>query len=108
MSKQNLQIIFIIGGTITIVGAIAQLFNVTAAPYVFSAGALIIIALQLMAALNSKNSDPRLQRLTRVNFITSLFLALAAYFMFTSANSWVVAALIYALSSLIMSFRTTK
>lgn len=106
MSKQNLQIIFIVGGTITIIGAVAQLFNVKAAPYIFSAGALILIVLQFMAALKSKNTDPRLQRLTRVNFITSLLLALAAYFMFTSANSWVVAVLIYAISSLIMSFRT--
>lgn len=106
MSKQNLQIIFIVGGTITIIGAVAQLFNVLAAPYVFSVGALIVIVLQFIAALKNKNTDPRLQRLTRVNFITSLFLALAAYFMFTSANSWVVAVLIYAISSLIMSFRT--
>lgn len=105
MSKQNLQIIFIAGGTLTIVGAVAQLFNVKISPYIFSTGALLLIVLQLLTALDSKNNDKRLQRLTRVNFITSLFLALAAYFMFTSSNSWVVAVLIYALSSLIMSFR---
>lgn len=105
MLKQNLQVIFITGGTITIIGAIAKLFNVGIAPYIFSTGALIIIALQLVAIFKTDSTDTRVRRLTRINLFTSLFLALAAYFMFSNANSWVIAVLIYALSSLIMSFR---
>lgn len=105
MLKQNLQVIFITGGTITIIGAIAKLFNIGAAPYIFSTGALIIIVLQLLATLKTDSTDARVRRLSRINLFTSLFLAVAAYFMFNDANSWVIAALIYALSSLIMSFR---
>lgn len=106
MLKQPSQILFFIGGILTIIGSIAQLFSFKSAPWIFSAGTVILIYLQLTNALKQKNSDLRLQRLARIGFTSSLLLGLAAYFMFTGSNLWVVVVLIYALTSLILSFRT--
>ncbi|MCE5332118.1 MAG: hypothetical protein LLF95_08245 [Bacteroidales bacterium] len=106
MSDKNSRLFVIIGGTITIVGAVAQLFDFGAAPFIFSAGALVMIVLQLIQALNDKSDDLRQKRLSRLAFMVSLFLGLAAYLMFTHSNLWVVAILVYAFTTLFLSFRT--
>lgn len=106
--KKQSQILFLIGGTITILGAFAHLFNVEYAPYVFSVGSAIIIYWQFMQALRSKGLSQRMQRLIRMGFLSSLMLGLAAYFMFVHSNTWVVAILIYALTTLFYSFRGEK
>jgi hypothetical protein len=103
--KKNSQIFFLLGGTLTILGAFAHMFNVIYAPYVFSLGAAAIIYLQLMQALHSKDMSQRMQRLIRMGFFSSLLLGLAAYLMFVHSNSWVVAVLIYALTSIFYTFR---
>ena len=105
MTKQPLQILFFGGGTLTIIGAVAQLFDISSAPYIFSLGAALLIYFQFINAWKTREVDMRQQRLGRIGFITSLLLALAAYFMFTHSNLWVVAVLIYALSSFSLSFR---
>jgi hypothetical protein len=99
------KILFTIGGIFTVVGSIAKLFNIAFAPYVFSVGVVFLIYIQLMYTLESKDADTRQRRLTRNGLFASLLLALAAYFMFVGSNSWVVAVLIYALSTLFLSFR---
>ena len=103
--KQPSQILFITAGTITILGAFARLFDIKYAPYVFSVGAALIIFIQGKIAFGSNTVDKRRQRFTRLGFLTSLMLGVAAYFMFTGSNSWVVMVLIYALSSFYQSFR---
>lgn len=105
IQKQLTQIFFIVGGTLTFAGAIAQLLEYSLAPYIFSLGSAFLIYIQLRNALDSSDADLRHKRLGRIGFFTSLLLALAAYFMFTSSNLWVVAVLIYALSTLTLSFR---
>lgn len=105
MQNKLSQILFFVGGTLTIAGALAVFFKFEYAQYVFSGGAAIIIYLQTMHAINFRNADNRKRRLTRMGFLSSLLLALAAYFMFTHSNTWVVAVLIYALVSLFLSFR---
>jgi len=105
IQKQLSQILFISGGTFTIIGAVAQLLQFSSAPYIFSFGSAMLIYIQAKNALDSWNFEMREQRLARIGLFTSLLLALAAYFMFTSSNLWVVAVLIYALSSLFLSFR---
>jgi len=106
-TKQPSQILFIGGGTFTIIGAVAQLFEISSAPYIFAFGTGLIIFFQLLLALYVRNNDDntRTQRLTRIGLFSSLLLALAVYFMFKGSNSWVVAVLIYALSSFSLSFR---
>ncbi len=105
MQNKLSQALYFVGGTLTIAGALAVFFQVEYAKYIFSAGAALIIYLQTVHALNLRNADTRKQRLARIGFLSSLLLALAAYFMFTHSNSWVVAVLIYALVSLFLSFR---
>jgi len=106
--KKQSQLLFLFGGTLTILGAFAHLFNIVYAPYVFSVGSAIIIYLQLMQALQSKAMSQRMQRLIRMGFLSSLLLGLAAYLMFVHSNSWVVAVLIYGVTTLFYSFRGEK
>lgn len=100
------RMLLIVGGTLTVAGAFSQLMNVNVASYIFTAGAAMLIVYQFMAYMTDKKKDLRTQRLSRLNFIYSLLLGLAAYFMFVQSNSWVVVVLIYALVSLFNSFRT--
>ena len=106
--KQPSQILFIIAGTITILGAFARLFDIKYAPYIFSVGAVLLIFIQGKNAYETKTEDKSPQRLARLGFLTSLMLGVACYFMFTGSNSWVVMVLIYALSSFYQSFRGTE
>lgn len=106
--EQPSQILFIIAGTLTILGAFAKLFDLIYAPYIFSIGAGILIFLHGKDAFDKKETDKRNQRLTRIGFLTSLMLGLAAYFMFVGSNSWVVMVLIYAINSIFQSFRGNK
>ena len=97
--------IFTVGSTLTILGCIIRLFNITYAPYVFATGAAFLIYLQMKYLVDNRKSETRQKRLSRNGLLSSLLLGLAAYFMFTGSNSWVVAVLVYALSSLFLSFR---
>lgn len=103
--KQPSQILFIIAGTLTILGAFSKLFDLVYAPYFFSIGSALLIFVQGKSAYDIKTSDARLRRLARLGFLTSLLLAIAAYLMFTGSNSWVVLVLMYAASSFFLSFR---
>ncbi|MEI8086776.1 MAG: hypothetical protein WCG93_11230 [Paludibacter sp.] len=105
--KKPSQFLFISGGTLTILGAVAQLFNIVQAPYIFAFGAGLMIYFQLLLSfhVHRDDVDKRTQRLARIGLFSSLLLALATYFMFKGSNSWVVALLIYALSSFSLSFR---
>lgn len=105
--KQNqfLQATYFVGGVITIIGSLTELFEVSYAPYVFSFGVLLLVGFHFYTAWLNKDAENRSQRLTRSAFMASLLLVLAAYFMFTGSTIWVVAVLIYALSSFFLSFR---
>jgi len=105
IQKQQSQILFIVGGTITIIGAVAQLLEFSVAPYIFSIGAALLIYLQVMHLRDCWKAEIRKKRLAKNGLFASLFLALAAYSMFTFSNMWVVAVLAYALSSFFLSFR---
>jgi CDP-diglyceride synthetase len=106
--KNPTQFLFIIAACITIIGAFAKLYDLLFAPYVFALGAGLIIFWYGKEAFINKAEDKRLQRLSRIGFINSLFLGVAVYFMFTGSNSWVVMVLIYSLSSFFQSFRGNK
>ncbi|MDR1585708.1 MAG: hypothetical protein LBS07_06020, partial [Prevotellaceae bacterium] len=94
---------------VSVAGAVAALFEKEYAPYVFSFGAALIIFYQFMESLNiRKTGDFRLQRLRRIAFLSSTLLAAAAYLMFTGSNLWVAAALIYAVTTMFLSFRGEK
>ena len=106
--KQLSQILFIFAGTLTILGSFARLFDLKFAPYIFTVGAVLIIFIQGENAWNNNTAEKSQQRFARLGFITSLMLGVAAYFMVTGSNSWVVMVLMYALSSFYQSFRGDK
>ncbi|HEY6914460.1 MAG TPA: hypothetical protein VI413_07275 [Paludibacter sp.] len=99
------KMLFTVGGVLTVIGSIIKLFDIRYAPYVFSAGAAFLIYIQLKHLLDNRKSETREKRLSWNGLLSSLLLGLAAYFMFTGSNTWVVAVLIYSLSSLFLSFR---
>jgi len=106
MKKTDLNKIFlIVGGGLTVIGSFAKLFDVKYAPYVFSIGVACLIYIQIMFTIQHRDADVRQKRLARNGLFASLLLGLAAYFMFVGSNSWVVAVLIYALSTLFLSYR---
>jgi hypothetical protein len=106
--KQPSQILFIIAGTLTILGSFARLFDLKYAPYIFTVGAILIIFIQGKNAWDNNTAEKSQQRFARLGFLTSLMLGVAAYFMITGSNSWVVMVLMYALSSFYQSFRGDK
>ena len=105
MQKHLTKTLYITGDLITFSGVILQLIEFHYAPYVFSLGSTLLIYMQILSFINNNDTEMRKKRLSRINLFTSLLLALAAYFMFTSSNLWVIAVLIYALSTLTLSFR---
>ena len=105
MQKQLSPYIYLVGSIITFAGAVAQLLEHSYAPYIFSVGAALLIYVQIKNFIDKGKADSRTMRFARIGLVTSLLLALAAYFMFTASNLWVIAVLIYALSSLYHSFR---
>ncbi len=109
MLKNKNEVIFFVGGLISIIGAISAVFDFKYAPYVFSAGALILVILQFISFFNENDSkDFRQKRLKKIQLFSSLFLVLACYFLFTHSNSWVIAVLLYGLTQLFLSFRIGK
>jgi len=104
-TTQNSQILFITAGTLTVLGAFGKIFDLKYAPYLFAIGAALLIFVQAKNMIDKWKAELRVQRRARAGFMTSLFLGLASYFMFSGSNSWVIVLLIYALSSFFNSFR---
>lgn len=105
MTKQINNVLYPMGSILAIVGAVFQLFEFGFAPYLFSAGAAMIVFVQSRIALNAHDAGLRQQRLARTGLLSSLLLGLAAYYMFTHSNLWVIAVLMYSLTALFLSFR---
>jgi len=110
MNKIDISKVFFIAGNLLILGgALMRLFNVEYAPYVFSLGVAVLIYLQVKFAIENRDAEARQRRLSRNGLFSTLLLGVGAYFMFTSSReTWVIAILIYALSTLIVSFRENK
>jgi len=104
-NQQFLKLLFISGGTLTLAGALSKPLNLPYAPYIFSTGAALLIIYQLKTAFDNKSADTRQRRLGASGFLSSVALGLACYFMFTGTKYWVLMLLIYALSTLFLSFR---
>lgn len=105
MQKQFFKLLFPAGSILATAGVVLHLFELGFAPYVFATGAAIVIFVQSQVAIHASESGMRQQRLSRMGLLSALLLALAAYFMFTGSNLWVIAVLIYALTSFFLSFR---
>jgi len=107
MTREKIhQIIFILAGLFTIIGAVTQFAKLEYAPYIFALGSLLLIYSHLKNIFSTSENDFRTRRLSRIGFISSLMLIISNYFMFTSSNAWVVFLLIYAVVTFSLSFRS--
>lgn len=104
-STKIINLLFPIGAVLLFSASLFKLNDQQYIEYVFAAGSLILIAYHAIIAYNFKKNDKGMQRLYRMGFISSLFLTIGTYFMFTASNSWIIMVLIYALSTFYLSFR---
>jgi len=100
-----INLLFPVGASILFAAALFGFKDLNYTEYLFALGALLLIAYHAIQAYNFKEEDKVKQRVYRLGFISSLFLAIAAYFRFTDSNSWIVMVLIYAVTTFYLSFR---
>lgn len=109
MQKQKTSsLLYIVAATLLLIGAILALLEIRYGMYLFVAGSVGVIFTQAQIAYENRNEQMRQKRLSRLSALTSVLLLLASYSMYTGTNSWVVLLLMYALSSLFLSFRGDK
>lgn len=107
MQKVSLNILAQVVGSVAVVaGSFVHFLEFPSGKFIFAAGALTVIVLQLIILIKSPAQGFREQRLQRMNFMVSLVLALAVYSMVEGTTLWVPAVLIYALVTLFLSFRS--
>lgn len=104
-NKAVLNGLFPAGAVFVFIASVLKYFEIQYVEYLFGLGALLVICYHGLQAYNQKDGDRNLQRLYRMALFSSLFLAVATYFMFTASNSWIVMVLIYAVTTLYLSFR---
>ncbi len=93
------------GIALVIIGSLGYFFNYSSFKYIFALGALAVVIFQLVSIYTSKNPDFRVKKRNRLNLMLSLLLALAAYSMFDGTTLWMAIILIYALVTLLLTFR---
>lgn len=79
-------IVFIIGAVMMVVGAAANIFHWVLAPWVFAAGALAYVAMQLQQTYEGRNFIIR--RLRRIMLLSDVLLIFTALLMFVSKMPW--------------------
>ena len=79
-------IIFIIGAMMMVVGAAANIFQWTLAPWLFAAGALAYVAMQQQQTYEGRNFVIR--RLRRIVLLSDILLLFTALLMFVSKMPW--------------------
>ena len=105
-TNKLIQTAYVIGIIFVITGSLGHFFNVSLFKYLFATGTLLVILSQLIVSMKAKDADFRKRRQLRLNVMLGLMLALATYSMFDGTTLWIAVVLIYALVTLIMSFRT--
>lgn len=105
MNKKLSQLFYLAAGSFAVFGAVAHFLEHFYAPYLFSVGAAMFIIIQAIHVFTMPDTSMREMRLARIGLFSSLLLGLSAYFMFTNSNLWVIALLIYALTSFFLSYR---
>jgi len=104
-NQKFLQSVYAMGIVCVITGSLGHFCENPFFKFLFGAGALLVIVSQTINAVRNTENDFRKKRLVRMNLMLSLMLALATYSMFDGTTLWVAIVLIYALVTLIMSFR---
>ena len=78
--------IFIIGAMMMVVGAAANIFHWSAAPWVFAVGAVAYVAMQQQQTYEGRNFIIR--RLRRIMLLSDILLLFTALLMFVSKMPW--------------------
>ncbi|OQB29745.1 MAG: hypothetical protein BWY08_01622 [Bacteroidetes bacterium ADurb.Bin174] len=99
------QNIYVIAIVCILIGSLGHFFEQKFFKYVFAFGALLVVLNHLWVMYKTKQPDFRQKRLLRINMFLSLLPALAAYSMFDGTTLWVVFLLIYALVTVVLSWR---
>jgi hypothetical protein len=105
INKTFINSLFPAGAILVFVASILAYYKIEYVEFLFALGAITLIAYHAILAYNQQDKDRNVQRLYRMGFISSLFLGIATYFMFTESNSWIVMVLIYTVTTLYISFR---
>lgn len=112
-------VIFLCGAVLMVIGSAANIFMASWAPYVFAAGALAFVLMQLKQRYEGDSITIR--RLRRITVVSDLFFLLAALLMFANRsnllglrwdyylnyihNNWVVSLLVAAILQLYSTHR---
>lgn len=104
-TNKLLQSAYLTGIVFVIAGSLGHFFELAMLKYVFAIGTFLVIISQLIISMKNKEADFRKRRQLRLNVMLGLMLALATYSMFDGTTLWMAVVLIYALVTLMMSFR---
>jgi len=100
-----LSVVYYIGMALIFLGVLMHLGAVPNTVYVFSAGALFIIGIR---AYNQIAGKPENRRIHTILLYSSLFLAPAAWAMYTGRTYWIVFIILTAALDSYASFRRIK
>ena len=108
MKKQSTLLIILLYYSLLLVGATLAFFSISAAPYIFALGTSLVLLETILQSRNTSNMSIRQKRLVRLRLVNILMLGFAVYYMFIANNSWVVFLLIYALTTIFLSYRNLE
>lgn len=105
MNQQLNKQLFIAGNIIVLLGAAGWIIQPEIFSYIYSAGVALLIFVQIRHSFQTKNADKRQKRLIVNAMFATLVLGIGAYYMFKGSMSWVPAVIIYAITTLFLSYR---
>lgn len=105
MNSKTINNLFPAGAVLVFISAVLQFWKIPYLPVGYTLGTIMLIVYHAYTAYNTTETTKTNQRLHRIGFIASLFLAVGSYFMLTNSLSWIVTTLIYALITLFLSYR---
>ena len=105
---KNNDYIFAFGAMLVLAGAVLQISANWIAPYLVGAGGLIIVVFRLV--FSPKSDNFRIRRLMKMQLISSCFLLVSAYLMYTNnpRNAWALTLFLAAFLDIFIIWRMPK
>lgn len=104
--EKTFKILTYLYGVLLLAGALLFFFVPEAGKWLFASGAVVCIVVSFAQAIVNRTSKLAQSRRQRLFFIASLFLGVAAWFMFIGSTNWVVFALVWVVVVIYLSFRS--
>lgn len=108
MNKYIVKTVHLVGGMLTLTGALLYFFELGIARYLFAFGVIALIGVQVVYLVQTKQENVRTQRMMRLMLVAVLLLGFGAYLMFVNDERWVILMLIYVLISVFLALRAEK